>query len=437
MLINLDNTAVSDNDRCIGDTMARVKMQKLKASKMAQQAIDRVARLIEMFGPRLVGDEATDRTSDSLHEELSSSCDSVYKEQFEVHPDAFLGWIRLMVLSYPVAVVMLWLSQPYLSLILLCGGIGIMVTEFFSYRETIDRFYERKTGTNIYGVIEPQEEVLQTVIYSGHHDSAKVFSLFVNNRQTYLPKVISALLSYAFLTLLSLIETFRQLFQGTFFSFGSVPAVILVLYILGTAATYAVSLLWFFEGKEGSPGAGDNLIASSIGVELASYFRQKRMQGEALKHTRVIIASFDGEEAGLRGSRDFFSRHIDDLCSGKTYHFNVDCLYDRSHMTFLTSDQNNRVPLSQQMATDCVNIAKSMGYEAKSRKIAFLTGATDAAESAKRGIEATTLIAMPWNNSERSEVYHTPDDTVEQIDEVAVEQTVSIAIRFIERLDTD
>jgi hypothetical protein len=106
-------------------------------------------------------------------------------------------------------------------------------------------------------------------------------------------------------------------------------------------------------------------------------------------------------------------------------------------MSFLTSDINNSVPLSQSMATECVEIAKSMGYEAKSQKIAFLTGGTDAAESAKLGIEATTLIAMPWGNSEHAPVYHTPDDVVESIDEVAVEQTISIAIKFIERLDMD
>ena len=87
------------------------------------------------------------------------------------------------------------------------------------------------------------------------------------------------------------------------------------------------------------------------------------------------------------------------------------------------------------MATQCVEIAKSMGYEAKSQKIAFLAGGTDAGESAKMGIEATSLIAMPWGKSERAAVYHTPDDIVENIDEIAVEQTISIAIKFIEHLD--
>ncbi len=42
---------------------------------------------------------------------------------------------------------------------------------------------------------------------------------------------------------------------------------------------------------------------------------------------------------------------------------------------------------------------------------------------------------MPWANEGPSSVYHTPQDTVDAIDEKAVEQTISIAIKFIEHLD--
>ena len=76
-----------------------------------------------------------------------------------------------------------------------------------------------------------------------------------------------------------------------------------------------------------------------------------------------------------------------------------------------------------------------MGYEAFSQPIAFLTGGTDAAEAAKAGFEAVSLMAMPWDNKERSSVYHTPNDLPEAIDPKAVEETLSIAIRFIEQAD--
>jgi len=170
-----------------------------------------------------------------------------------------------------------------------------------------------------------------------------------------------------------------------------------------------------------------------MGVELAAYFKQR----EALKSTRLVIASFDGEEAGLRGSRAFFRRHRDnrELLSGQGWNFNVDCPYNAKDLFFLTSDINGSVKLSQEMAAECVTIAKSMGFDAFSQPIAFLTGATDAAEAAKVGFEATTLMAMPWGNTKRAAAYHTPNDVPSAIEPLAVEASLSIAIRFIENLD--
>ncbi len=416
--------------------MAKAKMQKLRAFKMAEQAIQRTKEIIDFFGPRLVGNESTAKASQHLYDSFSPYCDSVHKDNFSLHPEAFLSWIKIMVSIYFVSLILMYLSQPLFSFLALSAGIVIMVREFFFYYEMIDPLFPKKEGHNIYGVIEPKGEATNTFVYSGHHDSAKVFTFFSGNQHSYVLKVFGALGSYLFLTILSFIDSIRQIVDGSLFSITFPPVVFFILLIFSTAAFYIVRMLWFFTGKEVSPGAGDNLIASTIGVELASYFHHEKEGGNPLEHTRLVFASFDGEEAGLRGSRNFYTTHKEDgLFAGKTYNFNVDCLFDHEHIGFLTSDINNRIQLSQSMATECVEIAGSMGYEAHSKKIAFLTGGTDAAEAAKIGIESTTLIAMPWTNSTRSNVYHTPLDTVEAIDEKAVEQTISIAIKYIERLD--
>jgi hypothetical protein len=416
--------------------MARVKMQKLRALKMAQQAIERVREIIDLFGPRLTGNDSTKEAATYLYDALGPFCDSVHKEKFHLHPEAFLAWIRIMVVIYPISILLMFLSQPLFAFVFLLVGIIIMVREFLFYHEMIDRFFPKKEGHNIYGVLEPVGEVTQTVVYSGHHDSAKVFTFFTDSQHSYVTKVLIALGSYVILCFISLIDVIRQLFDSSLFAITFPPIGILIPLLLATGATYFVYLLWFFTSKEVSPGAGDNLIASSIGIELASYFHNEKLQGNPLEHTRLIFASFDGEEAGLRGSKHFFQTHKEgSILTENTYNFNVDCLFDHEHINFLTTDINGSVALSQSMATECVEIATSMGYEAHSKKIAFLTGGTDAAEAAKAGFEATTLLAMPWANEGPSSVYHTPKDIVEAIDEKAVEQTISIAIKFIERID--
>ncbi|NLX44395.1 MAG: M28 family peptidase [Treponema sp.] len=72
--------------------------------------------------------------------------------------------------------------------------------------------------------------------------------------------------------------------------------------------------LWGFASDEGSPGAGDNMAASAIALEIFKEFAERRAAGAGLKRTRLAFASFDAEEAGLRGARVFARRCKGEPC---------------------------------------------------------------------------------------------------------------------------
>jgi hypothetical protein len=412
-------------------------MEKLHSARMAKEALEMVSDLIDRYGSRLVGSDSCTKTAEELADALSPYTDQVHRETFKLHPEAFLGWIRILVAVYPVALCCLLLSFPLVAAIVSVGALFIMVYEFFLYREVIDRWYPEETGMNVYGILEPQEEVQQTVVFSGHHDSARVFNFYLHKPHLYLLRVGTGLGAYFLLTLFSVIQTIAEMVSGSLFRVGLSSPLFLVVQLVLLIALPWVLQLWNFAGKEGTPGAGDNLVSSAMGIQLARYFTGGSKAVSRLRHTRIVCASFDGEEAGLRGARNFFTRHQHDtsVLSGTVHHFNVDCPYDPKHLFFLTSDINGSVKLSQEMATTCVGIAHSMGFSAFSQPIAFLTGGTDAAESAKLGYRAVTLMAMPWDNKKRSSVYHTPNDLPEAVDVQALEETLSIAIKYIEQVD--
>ena len=64
-----------------------------------------------------------------------------------------------------------------------------MVFQFFLYKELIDPLYPKVEGRNVYGVIEPEGKVKQTVVYSGHHDSARIFNFFIDKPHLYMLRV--------------------------------------------------------------------------------------------------------------------------------------------------------------------------------------------------------------------------------------------------------
>lgn len=410
-------------------------IESLKAGKLAKFAMDRTANLISAFGPRGAGGQASRDCARRLGEDLAHFCDTTDSQEFSMHPGAFTGWLKIAVIIYPLVVLLLWVGMP-VTATAVCGLFLFLVfREFISYRPWLEKYYPEKQGCNVHGVQEPSGEVLQTIIFSGHHDSARLYRYNKLDKKNYLLKVGVPFGLLALLCVIAPLQLFVELFSGGLFRFGLPPVPFIVLASLLTLAFPLVLPLWRFMSDSVSPGAGDNLISSSMSVELARFFASRHHRGDPLKHTRLVFVSFDAEEVGLRGSRRWFAQNTSLYGDAVGWHFNFDCPYYADDLTFLVRDVNGTVKLSQQMATGCVDIAKSMGYKAKSQALPLLAGGTDAAEGARAGLHAVTLTAMPWDDTSKPAVYHTLQDLPQAIEPAVIEEAISIAIKFVDLLD--
>ncbi|MEA3392681.1 MAG: M28 family peptidase, partial [Candidatus Marinimicrobia bacterium] len=382
--------------------------------------------LINKFGPRKAGSQASRDCADELHREMKGFADDARIEEFGVHAGAFLGWIRILVSLYAVGTAFLWLSKPWITAILLFLGIIIMIFQFFLYKHAIDFLYPKKTGKNVIGVVEPEGEVKQQIIISGHHDSARIFNFYIHQPKLYTLRVMGGIGILATIFLLSTVLTFAGLSQ----IFTTIVAT------LASVGALIVLQLWFFASSKATPGAGDNLVSSAMAIEALRQISKNKKAGEGLKHTRIIALSFDAEEEGLRGAYAYARRHKDEFNSIPTFLYNIDCPYFLDDLFFLTSDINGSVKLSEDLAGECAESAKKFGYPSCTKPITFLTGGTDAAELAKVGVETTTMLAMPWDNSERASYYHTPNDIIENVEKAAVKAGLEIFFSLVTEKDS-
>lgn len=395
-------------------------------SKILQKEVfERTDKLIEKHGPRLAGTQQSIDCADDLYLEISSFADRAKKEDFYVFKGAFLGWIRILVFSFVLGVASLWFGLPWLTFILSLSSVIILTLQFFLYLPLLDRFYPKKLARNVYGIVEPKGEIKHQIIISGHHDSAHIFNFFIHQPNLYNLRTTGSIACVILMVVLSLYS----------WIFSPVQWLYIAINVVLSIAVLLVGQMWFFASKKGTPGAGDNLVASSLAISLGKYFKEIRESEQGLEHTRLIIASFDAEEEGLRGARAFAKKHHDHFEKVKTYLLNMDCLYDEHELFFLTSDLNDFVKLDEDLAQELVVIAEKLGIKTKTQKQAFLTGGTDAAELAKKGVHATTIIGMPWTNQARSHVYHTPLDQLDQIHPKVVSDTLEIFHRFIVEKD--
>lgn len=396
----------------------------------ARAALQLTGRLIDAIGPRPSGSAASRQAADALQAEAAQFADRAWTEDFAVHPGAFLGWIRLLVLLYIVGVALLWLEVFWLAALLATAGSAILVGQFFFYRELLDPLYPRQTGRNVLAVVEPAGEARGQLIVSGHHDSARVFNFLAHRPALYPWRVTGGLVIYVLFLLACWVLALWTVFSG------AAPAWSVVVAALFSLLLLWVGQLWWFASSRSTPGAGDNLASTAAAWEVLRFIAQEKAAGRPLQHLRVIAASWDAEEAGLRGARAWVKAAAsDDRLALPTWNLNLECLYDEREFFLLTSDVNGTVKLSPELAAQCQRLLASRGRKVPAKPIAFLTGGTDAGELARGGAQATCLVGMPWGNTQRSSVYHTPADVLSAVSAEAVAAAMRLAVDLAVELD--
>ncbi len=389
--------------------------------------------VVENYPGRVAGSEAVRQAGLRVKEEFEKYCDAgtVKVDQFDIHPWSFLKYIPGLVVLYFACIALLCFA-PALAWISLTGmalGLFVFYGQFVRYWHLLDPLFPRRQAYNVYGSIEPSGEVKQQIVVSAHHDAAYVFHLLDKVPKYYAPLINGGILCLVLGFLVSLAATVLTVFNIL------LPQWIAVVLMAGGVVVLPMA---FFTTGQVVPGAGDNMIAVAIAAEIAGLFGNiKKTGGNALKHTRLIIASFDAEEAGLRGARAFIREHREQLMNTKTYVLNIDTLYKLKALSFLDNDLNSTVKLSHRLAQDCVDIARDLGYPSTISAMTFGGGSTDAAAFGQAGIEATNLCAMSFDVKDYDQgwVYHTRNDVSKYIEPEAVEAALKIIREYVLKKD--
>lgn len=390
-----------------------------------ESAIEFTRHVTTKWPDRLTGRSACLACADYLKSEFEKFSDRSTIESFDVHPGAFLGYMKVNVVLYFICIGLLWKGFLIMAMGVAILSMIITLSEFMFYKEFVDPLYKKRTGKNVYGIIEPNEEVKQQIIVSAHHDSAHIFNFLEKRAKWYPLRILSGILFQVLLLVLAVI-----LGIAAIMGFELVGLLHFTLVVLCLGIPF-IGQLWFFIQDKGTPGAGDNMICVAVAMEIGKAMAKDK----SLKHTRLIIASWDSEECGLRGARAYVKRHRSELQSTKTYNYNLESLYDHESLAFLTSDLNGLVPLSTDMVEECIQIADNLGYETKAKPFPMLAGGTDAAEMAKAGVEATCLAGMSMEGYGDNPAYHTTRDTIDAVDPKAVEAAIEIGIAYIRKKD--
>ncbi len=156
------------------------------------------------------------------------------------------------------------------------------------------------------------------------------------------------------------------------------------------------------------PGAADNLSASALVVAMCRFLVKN--PAYIPDDTEIRFISFGSEEAGLRGSRRYVARHLNELKRLDARLLNFETVA-HPEITILTSDVNNTVKNSPEMVESVVAAAERAGVPYKVKPASFGVGC-DSAPFSRAGLKALTL--LPFKVPQQMVAfYHQQRDTPE------------------------
>lgn len=415
-------------------------MSEMITEDDSRYAIEIVKAICDEVGPGLPGTHQERQRAAMIHNELAShlGAENVSVEEFTLAPEALLGNQRISAVFILLAALLNQVMERFdgalqwtaaiASLVFALIPLLVYVFEFHLGYEWVDPLFRKKTSENVIGALRKPgaREVKRLLILSGHHDSALEFTWLRFLKKAYiLPYTVMflgmvAMIVMSAIQLAGVITKNADVFRG-----GTIGWVMLAVLI----APSMISMFFFTRGRKNGgnvPGAADNLSASALAVSLCRFLVKNP---EFIpEDTEIRFISFGSEEAGVRGSRRYVERHLDELKRLDTRMLNYEVIA-RPEMFIITADMNGLWRYQSEAVQSAVSAAERAGvpYQIKPGQIG---AGSDAGPFTKAGIKAVTI--LPFKAPEQYVAfYHQKWDRPEILTVESISNALKLALEWI------
>jgi hypothetical protein len=396
-------------------------------SEDACYAFDIVQAICTEVGPGLPGSAQEWERATLIKKELESHLGSgnVTAEEFTVAPGAMLSAYPMSALFMLIAALLNisigrftgvspWLTAVAALAFSILAPLPFIFLFIFNY-EWVDRFFQKKQSVNVIGTLRKPETIKakRLLILSGHHDSARAntwFGILGNVKRLlvrddhqnraredawlrFLGYVFYFLSTTWFIGLITLLAMSIIQVMGLITGNADIVRIgtlgwAMLAYPIVPAIIFP---MFFTRGKKNGgivPGAADNLSASALAVAMCRFLVKN--PAYIPTDTEIRFISFGSEEAGVRGSRRYVERHLDELKRLDARLLNFETVA-HPEIVILSSEGNGTVKNSPEMIKSVAAAAERAGvpYQVKPP---WLGAGSDAAPFSQAGLKATTLL---------------------------------------------
>lgn len=415
---------------------------KMDLKDYTDYAFDIIKEISEKIGPRFSCSKEEKEANLLIKQKLAKYCDQTSLEEFTTHPNWFpqgilrtnfiLGLLSFLFLPFIFPL-------PIISATLLVLAILLLIFELV-YLKGLLQFLTRKgTSSNVFGIIEPNQQPKIYLIFGGHTDSAKQMRLAVRSKLFVNIVMVLAILFPIFTFILSLMKFSYQLiglsykiyYQGQIIEWSifdwiyyTVGFVLLIFYLI---------LHYGLIGETVVMGANDNLSGTAVVLALAQHFKRNRPE-----HTGLIFLSTGSEECGEKGAKNFAKMHPE--YKKNSYSIIFECVGGGDEMLVVERDFMHDTKYSKEVVTLVEKAHEKLrekGFNTIPFNRAILPlGSSDASALGKKGFKTTFIVGLD-HFTDKPKAWHSTTDTIENIDKDFLMQTIALGIQIVEIVDQD
>lgn len=421
------------------------KFNKKIIADNVHYSVDKITEIIKNIGPRESGSKEAYAAQELLRKDLEKYADETHYEEYKMAPKAFLHFTKTVssaVIGATVFGGILKYGKPEklgkLGKLAKCkaapnalvaastiGGLMVTAAEFLLYKEFCDVFYKKVTGRNLVATRKATEETKKRIVVSGHIDCAYEWRHVYYGKDKLMGPLMGGTIGSAAVSAVTGVigavaaATKTDCAFGKFFAEKWYPFHFFTLLNM-------LTLHAFINFKILSPGANDNLTGTLAAVTALKMLDEA---GIRFKNTEVVAMITDGEEAGLRGAKQFAKDHYKEYVEDgvETSVLCVDTLTDLEYLNVYNRDMTGTVKHDRKFCQLVMDAAKEAGYNNLQFANVFF-GSSDAAAFSQAGISATCLAAM---DPAPADYYHNRRDSYDRLVPEAIKTGYDVIISSI------
>lgn len=394
---------------------------------------DGIRYVCDNFKDRCAGTHSERKAQQFFKNELDNWADETYMEEFEVHPNAFLGWLPIAGIFCICSVVFYWLGfnkvandtgLAIFALVLTLLILVCFIVEFLFYRKVVDFLFPKKTSRNVYAVRKPQHETKRRIIFCAHTDASFEWTYSLHGGLKSLAVVITgSVLGLILLCIFNFIWMIYSFTGGEYVSvFWLAAGIVQLLFV-----PFFVAIMLFVNWKVVVDGANDNLTASYISLGV---LKEMAENDKRYDNTEVCVLLTGSQEAGLRGAENFLKNNKNQLDDVETVVVVMDTMREIEQLQVYTQGCTGTQKNSNAVGELIYEAGINCGIEMKEAK--KYMGATDAEIFSRYGVESAGFCGV---NHTPKTYYHTRLDTADNINEDCINMSLDICLEIAELYD--